>query len=108
MVLGITGCMLESAFMSILDSRSTVYTLYSMKTHVAKWGNSLALRLPKALTTSLSLKEGTEVELTEHAEGILLRPAGMNYELDELLKGIRPGNLHKPVETGESKGKEVW
>ena len=92
----------------MLDSKPIVYTLYSMKTHVAKWGNSLAIRLPKALTKHHNLKEGTEIVLTEHAEGILLRPAGLRYDLKELLNGIRPDNQHKPVATGEPKGKEVW
>jgi antitoxin MazE len=30
---------------------------------VAKWGNSLAVRLPKALVDALGLKEGDEVEI---------------------------------------------
>ncbi len=94
--------------MPMLDSQTVVYTLYIMKTHIAKWGNSLALRLPKALTTHHHLKEGTEVELTEHLEGILLRPAGLRYDLEDLLTGIHPGNQHTPVETGEPMGKETW
>ena len=32
--------------------------------HVAKWGNSLAVRLPKALVESMRLKAGDEVDLT--------------------------------------------
>ncbi len=92
----------------MLDPPRPVYTLYSMKTRVAKWGNSLALRLPKALATHHELKEGTEVELTEHAGGILLRPAGLIYDLDELLEGIKPDNQHTAVETGEPLGREIW
>lgn len=79
-----------------------------MQTHIAKWGNSLALRLPKALTASHNLKEGTAVELTEHVDGILLRPTGLSYDLKELLSGIRPDNQHQPVETGQPMGKEIW
>ena len=30
---------------------------------VAKWGNSLAVRLPKALVDALDLKEGDEIEI---------------------------------------------
>ena len=30
--------------------------------HVAKWGNSLAVRLPKALVEELSLAAGDELE----------------------------------------------
>jgi antitoxin MazE len=32
--------------------------------HVAKWGNSLAVRLPKALVEALGLKAGDEVDLS--------------------------------------------
>jgi len=78
-----------------------------MRTRIAKWGNSLALRLPKAITSSHFMKEGTEIELTEHPEGILLRPAGTSYELEQLLKGVRKGNLHSGIETGEQTGKEA-
>jgi antitoxin MazE len=36
---------------------------------VAKWGNSLAVRLPKKLVDELGLKEGDEVELTPRGQG---------------------------------------
>jgi antitoxin MazE len=41
----------------------------SMK--VAKWGNSLAVRLPADLVKQLGLKEGDEIELVRSAEGAL-------------------------------------
>jgi antitoxin MazE len=31
--------------------------------HVAKWGNSLAIRLPAAVVEALKLKEGDEIEI---------------------------------------------
>ena len=34
-----------------------------MKTTVQKWGNSLALRLPKALAEEAKIREGSKVEL---------------------------------------------
>ena len=37
--------------------------------HVAKWGNSLAVRLPKALVESLGLKPGDEIDLTPLPNG---------------------------------------
>ena len=46
--------------MPILDAPRSVYTLYRMKTRVAKWGNSLALRLPKALVETHGLEAGRE------------------------------------------------
>jgi len=79
-----------------------------MRTRVAKWGNSLALRLPKAVTVSLELDEGTEVELTEREGTIILQPARGRYRLPDLLNAIRPGNLHEPVDTGAPRGREAW
>lgn len=36
---------------------------------VARWGNSLAVRLPKSVTEALSLKEGDDLELRVDATG---------------------------------------
>jgi antitoxin MazE len=38
---------------------------------VAKWGNSLAVRLPAALVEKLNLKEGDEIEVTPRGERVL-------------------------------------
>ncbi|MDB5541994.1 MAG: AbrB family transcriptional regulator, partial [Devosia sp.] len=35
---------------------------------VAKWGNSLAIRLPASVVDALKLTEGDDIEL--HAEGV--------------------------------------
>ena len=94
--------------MANIDTGLTVYTLYIMKTRIAKWGNSLALRLPKSVVMSQSLKEGSEVEVIEHEEGILLRPATTSYDLSKLLEGIQPSNVHSSIETSKRTGKEVW
>lgn len=37
---------------------------------VAKWGNSLAVRLPAELVRELGLKEGDQVELTPAPQGL--------------------------------------
>lgn len=92
----------------VIDSLPRISTLYSMKTRARKWGNSLALRLPKVLATSLKIEEGTELELEEHEDGILLRPVRTRYELGELLKGIRKNNLPESHDFGQRQGKEAW
>ena len=38
---------------------------------VSKWGNSLAVRLPKALVEQLGLKEGDEVNVVAAKDGII-------------------------------------
>jgi len=65
-----------------------------MRTQVIKWGNSLAVRLPRSLVSSLKLTEGTEIELQICRNGIVLKGAKPRYELSELVKGITRENCH--------------
>ena len=71
-----------------------------MKTKVARWGNSLALRLPKQLTTSYQLSEGSDVEIVEEAQGLLVKPfSRRQFQLEDLLKGVSKNNLHTEIES---------
>lgn len=80
-----------------------------MKTKVSRWGNSLALRLPKKLVTSYQLSEDDPVEIIEQEGGLLLRPCiRKEYDLDDLLAGVTKDNLHREILTGEKRGGEVW
>lgn len=80
-----------------------------MKTKVSRWGNSLALRLPKKLATSHNIFQDSSVEIIEQKDGLLLRPSGRNsYDLNELLNGITKENLHEEVLTGTPRGQELW
>jgi antitoxin MazE len=54
---------------------------------VAKWGNSLAVRLPADLASSLSLREGDEVELQTEAPGVL--KVSRKKSADELIDELR-------------------
>lgn len=44
-----------------------------MTTKIQKWGNSLAVRLPKKLTTRLGLSEGSEVTVDEREQNVFIR-----------------------------------
>jgi len=80
-----------------------------MKTKVSRWGNSLALRLPKHLTTSYHISEGSDVEIVEEAQGILVKPvARKEFKLNDLLKGISKNNLHHEIDSAGPQGKEIW
>ncbi len=79
-----------------------------MKTVVQKWGNSLALRIPKSMAEYIKVKEGGSVELTEEKGNLLIKPAQAKPSLKELLSQIKPGNLHDETQTGRPVGKEVW
>jgi antitoxin MazE len=79
-----------------------------MLTKVQKWGNSLAVRLPKALTDEIDIHSDSPVEIVVRDNAIILRPAKRTYNLDELLGGITPENLHGEHDFGDPVGKEEW
>lgn len=80
-----------------------------MKTVVHRWGNSLALRIPKAFAEEISVREGDEVEMTAARGRLVVVPRlARQYRLADLIAAIEPGNLHKEVTTGSPKGREAW
>lgn len=80
-----------------------------MKLQVQKWGNSLALRIPKSVAASSDIEQGTMVEVEVKGENIVLKPVRKkSYTLDEMLEGITKKNLHGEISTGKSQGREVW
>lgn len=80
-----------------------------MKGQIQKWGNSLALRIPKGIAEEAGVGQGMPV-LVELAEGrIIITPIKSERPtLDELLARIRPDNLHGEVDWGVPQGREEW
>lgn len=70
-----------------------------MRSHIAKWGNSLSLRLPKALVDRLNLKEGDAVDLDVDDGRLLVSPAKPSYDLKELLAEITKDNQPESFDT---------
>ncbi len=80
-----------------------------MKTRVRKWGNSLALRLPKAFAAEAGLRADAPVELLLEDGQLVVRPiAEAPFTLEELLRGVTDANLPGEWDTGPAVGKEVW
>ena len=78
-------------------------------THVSKWGNSLAVRIPRAIVTEARLAEGDRLSFDLVGDGtIVLRSRRRKYSLDQLVAAIKPGNRHNENGWGAPKGKEVW
>lgn len=61
-----------------------------MKARVSKWGNSLAIRLPKAAVASLRVREGEPVDLAIEGDTLLIRAIRPRYRLEELVAAMRP------------------
>jgi len=64
-----------------------------MHTTIARWGNSLAIRIPEPLARQLALGEGTPVTLLVEDGRLVMQPERKSPTLHELLAGITPGNL---------------
>ena len=80
-----------------------------MQTKITKWGNSLALRIPKSFALNAKLRQNELVDISIDKEKIIITPIGeKEYSLDELLEGISADNLHGEFDTGIPVGKEVW
>ena len=81
----------------------------TMTINVARWGNSLAVRLPKHVVESAGLAEGAAVNVTVSKDGtILLRSAKPEYTLQQLLEGVTKENVHAETDSGKPVGKEFW
>jgi antitoxin MazE len=77
-------------------------------TLVSKWGNSLAVRLPRSVAAEVNVEDGDAVDVTVHEGAIVIRPRPKRYSIDELVEGITPKNRHGEVDWGKRVGKEVW
>jgi antitoxin MazE len=64
-----------------------------MRTQVARWGNSLAVRLPRQVAESAGLGEGASVDIDVVDGVVRVSPARPSYSLAELLAGVTPENL---------------
>lgn len=79
-----------------------------MHAAIAKWGNSLAVRLPRNVVEDARLSDGSPVEVTVRDGSVVVTPVRKKYKLEELLAQMRPENRHSETEWGEPKGEEVW
>jgi antitoxin MazE len=80
-----------------------------MKTRVQKWGNSLAVRIPKSFAAEAGLQANAPVELSLTKGALVVKPiAPQPLTLKELLAGITDDNLPGEWDTGPAVGKEIW
>ena len=80
-----------------------------MRTRVQKWGNSLALRIPKLLATEAGLEQNSSVELSLVDGKLVIAPlVEPAFTLEHLLAQVTEHNLHREVDTGPAMGDEVW
>ncbi len=80
-----------------------------IKTQMVKWGNSLAVRIPKNVAEAAEFKEGDRLLLEVEAHGALsVKAATPPLTLEELVAKITPQNLHKEQWADGPVGNEAW
>ena len=80
-----------------------------MKVQIQKWGNSLALRIPKAFAVESNVTGGSTVDVSMENGKIVVTPISeREYTLEGLLEGVTEENLHGEIDWGKPVGKEVW
>lgn len=80
-----------------------------MESRIVKWGNSLAIRIPRSIAAETKLDYGASVEVrVEDGAMVVRRTQVRTVELKALLKRVTRSSLHGEVSTGRRKGREVW
>ncbi|HKL33312.1 MAG TPA: AbrB/MazE/SpoVT family DNA-binding domain-containing protein [Tangfeifania sp.] len=80
-----------------------------MRAKIQKWGNSLALRIPKGYAQDAKLENNSEVDIHLEDKQIVIKPVVLqNKSLEELLAGVNKSNIHNEVKTGSAQGNEIW
>lgn len=80
-----------------------------MKVQIQKWGNSLALRIPKSFALESNVKRGSTVDVSMDNGTIVVTPIKESkYTLEKLLEGLTDDQLHGEIDTGPPIGREVW
>ena len=80
-----------------------------MHVRVQKWGNSLAVRIPKPLAEDAEVKEGTILNLAVSEGMVVATPVHKRkWSLQRLLAKVNKKNLYAEVDFGPSVGREIW
>ena len=80
-----------------------------MHVRVQKWGNSLAVRIPKPLAKDAEVTEGTVLNLAVSDGKVIATPVHRKkLSLDQLLAKVTKKNLHAEIDFGTPVGREIW
>ncbi len=80
-----------------------------MRVKVQKWGNSLAVRIPKPFAEEADLEEGADLNLSVRDGKLVAAPVVQGkYTLGQMLRRITKENIHEETEWGRPMGRESW
>ena len=79
-----------------------------MRAKAQRWGNSLAVRIPKAIADQAGVREKDEFDIEVVANVIRMKPRSRDTSLEQLIAAITPENLHGEEDFGRPQGRESW
>lgn len=80
-----------------------------MNATIRKWGNSLALRIPRALARDIHLYQGSVVDLAVLEGKMVVKPRNQRRDsLSRLIRGVSRRNRHSEHVWGGPAGSETW
>lgn len=80
-----------------------------MEVQVQKWGNSLAIRIPKSFAIETHIANGSIINLSLADGKLIATPIyKKKYSLTDLLQSVSENNIHEEIVTGDPAGKEIW
>ena len=79
-----------------------------VKTRIAKWGNSLAIRIPKPVAKEVRVGPGDFIAVNPVNGRIELQPDSKRVlTLQRFVAQITPENRYAAIETGQARSKEI-
>lgn len=79
-----------------------------MTTTAQKWGNSIGIRIPQKVAKKYGVTNGSEIQVMESKDGIVLKRINEDPTLDELLAQVTDENRHEFIDWGKPEGNEFW
>ena len=76
------------------------------KSRISKWGDSLAVRIPKPIAEQWGVREGSAIEMSTRGDRVVMRKRA--YRLVDMLEEITADNLHAEQDAGPAQGVEAW
>jgi len=77
-----------------------------MQVQLSKWGNSLGLRLPRALAQQIGASEGQKVNIVADGARLIIEPVAPRFSLKDLLVNVTPMSMREAFDWGEDEGRE--
>ena len=74
------------------------------RSHIVRWGSSLAIRIPKSVAEQWGVREGSRIEMVPRGDQLVMSKRA--FDLTEMLARMSPETLHGEIDTGRAQGRE--